>query len=133
MNQADCATGSIILIMDSENAFQVNKDVELATSFIEKFGFKVLEINKYETGSNKPDVKAKISKNGNQIVIGIELTQYYGDADHGNPSPGQRLEKIWREIISNRIEQAKIECPHLEYEGWTPKFGQDVKVDSVQR
>lgn len=42
------------------------------------------------------------------------MTQYYADAAHGDPSPGQRLNEIW-EIIIDKIEKARGESSHLKY------------------
>jgi len=78
------------------------KEVELIRRFLQFMGYRILSL----TVREKPDAQATVEKDGRQLLLGIEHTQYHVDTPPGatGGSPGAKLASFWGEV------QERLEC-----------------------
>ncbi len=77
--------------------------------FLEFMGFNIVRL----WGTAKPDARTMVTKDGNELRLGIELTKYQVDAPPGakGGSPGTRLHSFWSAVqdsLTRRLTRKKL-------------------------
>lgn len=80
-------------------------EIRLIQEFIAFMGLRVICVVPGEEPG--PDAFATVLSEGKQHEIGIEHTDYHVDAPHGTPSPGRRIDAMWREVQEHLRSMAK--------------------------